>query len=100
MRSIDPNTGIMERMIEQDGKLHIQRSENVKSLIDANKALADALPSMHGDAKLRLVGRIPAVIAEQWSGECGAAIGTKEFLAYCKRKLMDGDFAAFRVKGV
>lgn len=100
MRTIDPNTGIMERMIEQDGKLHILRSENVKSLIDANKALGEVLPSMHGDAKLRLVGRIPAVIAEQWSAECGAAIGTKEFLAYCKRKLMDGDFAAFRVKGV
>jgi hypothetical protein len=100
MRYLDPNTGIMERMIEDDGKLHIQRSENVQSLIDANKRLADALPSMHGDAKLRLVGRIPATIAEQWSAECGAAIGTREFLLYCKRKLMDGDFAAFRVKGV
>jgi hypothetical protein len=54
---------------------------------------------MHGDAKFRLAGRIDAVTAEQWSRECGAAIGTQEFALYCKRKLMDGEFAYFRVKG-
>jgi len=86
-------------MFEQDGKLIVNRSQNVQSLIDENKELSRTAPSMHGDAKFRLAGRIPAVIAEQWSRECGAAIGTKEFALYCKRKLMDGDFAAFRVKG-
>lgn len=93
-------SGIREQMKEQDGKLIVTRSENVQALIDDNKRLAAEAPSMHGDAKFRLVGRIPAVIAEQWSRECGAGIGTKEFTQYCKRKLMDGDFAAFRVKGV
>jgi len=94
------NNGIRERMFEQDGRLIVNRSQDVQSLIDENKELAAIAPSMHGDAKFRLAGRIPAVIAEQWSRECGAAIGTKEFALYCKRKLMDGDFAAFRVKGV
>lgn len=94
------SNGVREQMIEQDGKLLIRRSQDVQSLIDENKELAATAPSMHGDAKFRLVGRIPAVIAEQWSRECGAAIGSKEFALYCKRKLMDGDFAAFRVKGV
>lgn len=100
MLRVDPLTGIVERMIEQDGKLHINRSQDVQAIIDQNKIEADIAPSMHGDAKVRKIGSIPFVIAEQWSQECGAGIGTKEFALYCKRKLMDGDFAAFRIKGV
>lgn len=91
--------GVMERMIEQDGKLHIQRNQNIQRLIDRNKFEAEVAPSMHGDAAIRKVGSIPLVVAETWSRECGAAIGTKEFALYCKKKLMDGDNAAFRIKG-
>lgn len=93
------NDQIKERMIEQDGKLHIQRSQDVSRLIQMNKHEAETAPSMHGDAAIRKVGSIPFVIAEEWSRECGAGIGTKEFAQYCKKKLMDGDFAAFRIKG-
>lgn len=100
MKSVDPFSGIVERMIEQDGKLHIQRSQDVQAIIDQNKVEADLLPSMYGDAAWRKVGSIPFTVAEEWSKECGAGIGTKEFALYCKRKLMDGDFAAFRIKGV
>jgi hypothetical protein len=53
---------------------------------------------MFGQAAVRKIGSIPFVVADQWSRECGAGIGTKEFAAYCKRKLLDGDFAAFRIK--
>lgn len=92
--------GVMERMIEQEGKLIVSRQQDVESLIEQNKIEAETAPSMHGDAAVRKVGSIPFVVAEEWSRECGAAIGTKEFALYCKRKLMDGDFAAFRIKGV
>jgi len=91
--------GVTERMVEQDGKLIIQRSQDVQNLLDDNANLASFAPSAHGDAKFRLAGRIPFVVAEQWSAECGAAIGTKEFGEYVKRKLQDGDFARLRVKG-
>lgn len=91
--------GVVERMIEQDGKLHVVRSQDIQALLDQNHRLASSAPSMHGDAKWRLAGRIPLVVAEQWSRECGATVGSKEFVAYCKRKLQDGDFARFRVKG-
>jgi hypothetical protein len=90
---------VTERMIEQDGKLIISRHQEVSSLLDENKALADIAPSAHGDAKFRLAGRIPLVVAEQWSAECGEAIGTKAFAHYVRRKLADGDFARLRVKG-
>jgi hypothetical protein len=100
MQRVDPFTGIVERMIEQDGKLHVQRRQDVQAIIDQNKREADFLPSMHGEAAYRKVGSIPFVVAEEWAKECGAAIGTKEFALYCKKKLLDGDFAAFRIKGV
>lgn len=100
MIRVDPLTGIVERMVERDGKLIVNRSQDVRSVIEQNKIEADTAPSAHGDAKFRKVGSIPFVVAEQWSAECGAAIGTQEFAIYCKRKLMDGDFAAFRVRGV
>lgn len=92
--------GVMERMVEADGKLVVDRRQDVQGLIDQNKIEAETAPSMHGDAAVRKVGSIPLVVAEQWSRECGAGIGTKEFALYCKKKLMDGDFAAFRIKGV
>jgi hypothetical protein len=92
--------GVMERMLEQDGKLIVDRRQAVQGLIDQNKIEAAEAPSMFGQMAVRKVGSIPLVVAEQWSRECGAAIGSKEFALYCKRKLMDGDFAAFRIKGV
>ncbi len=86
-------------MVEQDGKLIIQRSQEVQGLLDDNARLAAVAPSAHGDAKFRLAGRIPLVVAEQWATECGAAVGTQEFGLYVKKKLLDGDFARLRVRG-
>ncbi len=90
---------VSERMFEQDGKLIVRRHQDVQSLLDENHELSTIAPSAHGDAKFRLAGRIPLVIAEQWSAECGEAIGTKAFAEYVRRKLADGDFAKLRVKG-
>lgn len=90
---------VSERMFEQDGKLIVRRHQDVQSLLDENHELSTIAPSAHGDAKFRLAGRIPLVVAEQWSTECGEAIGTKAFAEYVRRKLADGDFAKLRVKG-
>jgi hypothetical protein len=92
-------SNIRETMTVEDGKLIIARSEDVSALLDANKALAEVAKSKVGHAAWRLVGRIPEVVAEQWAMECGAAVGTAEFMEYCKRKLMDGDNAKLLVKG-
>ena len=93
--------GVMERMVEHEGKLHVQRQQRgLEGLIAQNRFEAEHAPSMHGDAAIRKIGSIPLVVAETWSRECGAAIGTHEFAEYCKKKLMDGDFAAFRIKKV
>lgn len=90
---------VKETMTEQDGRLIISRHQEVSALLDENHELSTIAPSAHGDAKFRLAGRIPLVVAEQWSHECGEAIGTQAFAAYVRKKLMDGDFAKLRVKG-
>lgn len=100
MIHLDHATGIAERMVEQDNLLHIRRQQDVQAIIDRNRVEAEIMPSKFGEAAWRKVGSVPFVVAEQWSAECGAGIGTKEFSDYCQRKLLDGDFAAFRVKGV
>ena len=90
---------VNETMTEEDGRLIIRRHQDVQALLDDNHELSTYAPSAHGDAKFRLAGRIPLVIAEQWSMECGEAVGTQGFAHYVRRKLADGDFAKFRVKG-
>ena len=81
----------------EDGKLHIVRTQDVAPILKENHELRDN-PKPLG-SNMRLAGRVPAVVAQQWAKECGSAIGTPEFSAYVKKKLMDGDFAKFRIKG-
>jgi hypothetical protein len=90
---------IKQTIVEEDGKVIINRHQDVQSLLDDNARLATFAPSAHGEAKFRLAGRIPLVVAEQWAAECGEAIGTQGFAVYVKKKLLDGDFAKLRVKG-
>ena len=90
--------GIKEDFDMADGKLLIRRSQDVQSLIDQNHHEASVVPSMFGQARVRKLGSIPFVVAETWSRECGAGIGTKEFALYAKKKLMDGEFSKFRIK--
>lgn len=90
--------GVEEKYDLVDGKLVIKRSQDVQSLIDMNKHEAEVAPSMFGQARVRKLGSIPFVVAEQWSRECGAAIGSPEFAEYAKKKLMSGEFSAFKIK--
>lgn len=100
MKRVDPETGLIEQVYEDDRGLHVRRTDTgVQALLDRNKMMADLAPSMHGQAATRYVGSVDGLTAENWSRECGAAIGTPEFAAYAKRKLLDGDNAKFRVKG-
>ena len=64
-------SGVMERMLEQDGKLIVSRSQDIQALIDQNKAEADVAPSMFWQAAVRKIRSIPFVIAEQ--GRASAA---------------------------
>ena len=83
----------------EDGNVHIVRTQNVQPILEENHNLRDIMPSSHGQASWRLAGRIPMVVATQWAKECGSSVGTPEWGEYCKKKMMDGEFAKLRIKG-
>lgn len=82
---------------EEDSKLVLTRTQDVQFILDDNQRVAQETQHHRGD--LRLAGRIPFVVAEQWARESGSRIGTKEFAEYAKKKMMDGEFAKLRVRG-
>jgi hypothetical protein len=90
--------GIARALLIEDGVLYDVEQQEVQALLDENRALA-ALGAgrTFGDARWRKLGSIPLVVAQQWAAECGARIGTPEFSVYVRRKLLDPDFAGFRV---
>ena len=67
---------VNETMLEADGKLIVKRSQDVQAILDNNQRESADLPSMFGEARHRKIGSIPFVVAEAWSRECGAGIGT------------------------
>lgn len=100
MKRVDPETGLIERVYEDERGLHVQRTDTgVQSLLDRNKMMSELAPSKLGHAATRYVGSVDGLTAENWARECGAAVGTAEFAAYAKKKMMDGDNAKFLVKG-
>lgn len=90
-------TEIRETFGGDDETLIINRTQDVQFLLDDNQRLATE--TAHNRSDMRLAGRVPLVIMEQWMRECGAALGSQELNAYVKRKLMDGEFAKLRVRG-
>lgn len=87
---------MQEKTTFQDGKLITLKTQDVS----ADLARAEQLRETHrSGGDLHLAGTIPMVIAEQWSRDCGHYIGSNEFAEYVRKKLMDGEFAKFRVKG-
>ena len=90
---------IKEKILAEDNKIQVVRSQDVSGILKEIHDLKDHIPSMHGDAKARWVGSIPLVIAEQWSRECGAAIGTHEYAGYIRKKLSDPDYKKLLIKG-
>jgi hypothetical protein len=90
--------GVARSFLIEDDVLYSVEQQEVQDLLDENRALATLGEGRtFGHARWRKLGSIPIVIAEQWARECGARIGTPEFAAYVRRKLLDPDFAGFRV---
>jgi len=85
------------RIKEEDGKLHVHRWQDVQAILDYNKEKQIAGTKAHSE--MRHVGQIPLALAEDWSRQCGAKIGSREFGEYVKKKLMSGEFSKLVVHG-
>jgi hypothetical protein len=94
-----PVQPISEKLyLDADGKsFHFVKRQNVQSILDAAKDAAETLRPNTGPVGSKYLGTVPVLIAQQWSKECGAAIGSREWAAYAKTKLKDGTWARLRV---
>jgi hypothetical protein len=90
---------ITEKIVEEDGKIQIVREQDCAGLLKTLKKMRELAPRHSGQDRTRWVGSIPLVMAEEWSRECGAAIGTKEFAQHIKKKLADPDYKNLLVRG-
>jgi len=85
---------------EQDGKVYMKTSEDVQPLLDANgrlRSVYDELPNYGRNG--RLAARVPATVAQNWATECGHPVGTQAYMAYAKRKIIQGDYQKLRIEG-
>ena len=81
----------------EDDKLIIRRSQDVQRILDFNKERN--IDGHNRKSDMRLAGSIPFVVAEMWAKECGAKIGSQDFLAHVKKKLLSGDFSKLVANG-
>jgi hypothetical protein len=94
-----PVQPITERLVlDSDGKsFHFVKQQNVQLIIDAAKDAAETLRPNTGPVGSKYLGTVPVLIAQQWSKECGAPVGSREWAKYAKGKLQDGTWARLRV---
>jgi hypothetical protein len=89
----------MSERVEVDGnKMTIIRTEDVQPVLDRAAALRSM--GVTGFSENWHIGSVPTIIFEQWLKEAGLRMSdTKAVKDMLERKLMDGDFAKFRVHG-
>tara|TARA_B100000902_G_scaffold56894_1_gene63752 strand:- start:4209 stop:4484 length:276 start_codon:yes stop_codon:yes gene_type:complete len=85
------------RIFDEDGKIIVNRSQDVQRILDFNKERN--IEGHNRKSDMRLAGSIPFVVIEQWMKECGAAIGSQELNEYIKKKLMSGEFSKLIANG-
>jgi hypothetical protein len=85
-----------ERYFEDDGKLIIQRTEDMAPYVEAARLAKEAPQQPISDSWH--VGRVPAFMVALWLKEAGVKWDDPAARDVLERKLMDGSFSKFRVK--
>lgn len=83
-------SNLQTRYFDEDGKIIIQRSQDIETILEFNKQRN--IEGHNRKSDMRLAGSIPFVVVEQWVKESGLKIGSREFSEYIKKKLQSGDF--------
>ena len=92
---------IKTNMTEDSGKLYVKREQDVEPLLNHIKELHNSNLTNHfGESRMRYVGEIPMILAEQWSKESGLQLGSREFMDYVKKKLKDPNYKKLLIKGL
>lgn len=98
MELIPRSDGIREEIHVDNttARVTIRKTQNCEPVLDAIRAIRDLAPVKN--ANHQYIGSIPIIVAAQWAKTCGAAVGTKEFMEYAKKQLMDSNYAYLRVR--
>ena len=96
----DPSA-VAEKLISDytTGAVRVVKTQNCDNILAAIKEAPDVFRKNTGPNGARYAGSVPLLVAGQWARECGAAVGTKEFLAYARKKLMSGEYNKLIVHG-
>jgi hypothetical protein len=86
---------IAERFFEEDGKIIHKRTFDNQPALDDAAALRSAGLGQTGEN--RLVGRVPMNIVADWLKEAGVRMDDPAAKDVIRRKMLSGDFDAFRV---
>jgi hypothetical protein len=82
---------------DPEGRFAFKNTQDVTGILRAAHDARDTLRKDTGPIGGRYLGTIPVLVAQLWAKECGAAIGTKEWAEYAKKKLKDPEWAGFRI---
>ena len=75
----------------------VTKEHDIEMMLQGIKERGEVMSKyFRGPAGSKWIGSIDTITGSIWAKECGAAIGTKEFAAYAKKKLMDPDYKKFR----
>ena len=88
---------VQTRYFDEDGKVIINRTQDVQDILDFNKERN--IDGHNRKSDMRMVGSIPFVVIEMWMKECGAKLGSQEFNEYVKKKLTSGEFSKLIAHG-
>lgn len=86
--------------VDCDGNVTTSKVIDAGPVMQAMKDYGDVLEKhKSGAVGAKLIGSVDEVTAGKWAVECGAAIGTREYAMYAKKKLASAEFKRFRVGG-
>lgn len=87
---------IRERVFDDDGRLVIQQTHDASRTMHKARMLRDSGRTLMSDSVC--LGTVPGALVAVWAKEAGIAWNDTEALEdLVTRKLMDGEFAKFRV---
>jgi len=86
---------IRETFVSDDKQFGWKKSQTVDEIFDGVDRVGNR-GKPRGDG-MRYLGSIPIIVAQIWSKQIGAPVGSREFNKYARAQLYDGEFSKLKV---
>jgi hypothetical protein len=87
---------VTERVEDFNGGFRIHTEQLCDDTLQAVHDAGDLIPKKTAADGARYMGSVPVVQALIWSKECGAAVGTREWAEYARKKMETGGFSKLK----